>query len=194
MGATCFMNTILQTLLHNPYLRAHYLSEKHYRMKCDNNLTGCLSCEIDDLFRNFHNGVSKDPYCPTSFLYNMWISRKALAGYAQQDAHEFFISLLDELHKNSKGKETSECDCIIHQTFGGIFQSNVKCRDCEAVSATFDPFLDISIDINSAIRKSAGASNVHTLYECLDGYTSTENLIQYNCKQCGSSKVTIIQY
>lgn len=34
----------------------------------------------------------------------MWLSLKELAGYAQQDAHEFFISALNQIHADSEGK------------------------------------------------------------------------------------------
>jgi ubiquitin carboxyl-terminal hydrolase 22/27/51 len=117
----------------------------------------------------------------------MWLSQKHLAGYMQQDAHEFFISVLDEMHKNNKGSD-NDCECIIHKTFGGILQSDVTCLDCRGISTAFDPILDISIDINSAIRNIENGG-IHTLYECLDGYTSAENRIQYSCKKCGSSQV-----
>lgn len=33
----------------------------------------------------------------------MWLSLKELAGYAQQDAHEFFISALNQIHADSEG-------------------------------------------------------------------------------------------
>jgi len=34
----------------------------------------------------------------------MWMSSSDLAGYAQQDAHEFFISALNQIHAKSPGK------------------------------------------------------------------------------------------
>lgn len=134
----------------------------------------------------------------------MWMSQKHLAGYTQQDAHEFFISVLNEMHRNfcgilspNIGKE-SGCKCIIHEAFGGILQSDVICLQCKSVSTVFDPFLDISIDITSAIRKTTNTSNGHshaggayTLHECLDGYTAPEQLRQYYCKNCNTSNVKL---
>ena len=54
MGSTCFMNTILQTFIHNPLLRAHFLSDKHNSKMCQNSST-CLACEMDKLFQNVMN-------------------------------------------------------------------------------------------------------------------------------------------
>ena len=51
----------------------------------------------------FYSGV-KTPYGPCSFLHTMWMSSSDLAGYAQQDAHEFFISALNQIHAKSPSK------------------------------------------------------------------------------------------
>lgn len=45
----------------------------------------------------------RSPYGPCTFLQSMWLSLKELAGYAQQDAHEFFISALNQIHADSEG-------------------------------------------------------------------------------------------
>ncbi|KAH6583712.1 hypothetical protein BASA50_010139 [Batrachochytrium salamandrivorans] len=163
MGSTCFMNTILQTFIHNPLLRAHFLSDKHDRQLCPRRDTPCLACEMDDLFRQFYTGKTS-PYGPTSFLYAMWMSQKHLAGYQQQDAHEFFISVLNEIHNNCSGQQshahsiTHPCKCIIHQVFGGLLQSDVTCQKCGNVTTACDPILDISLDIKSS-SKAASAAN-----------------------------------
>nr|KAJ3422161.1 hypothetical protein HK105_000907 [Polyrhizophydium stewartii] len=170
MGSTCFMNTILQTFIHNPLLRAHFLSDRHDRLMCTQKDSPCLACEMDDLFRQFYNGQTS-PYGPTSFLYAMWMSQKHLAGYQQQDAHEFFISVLNEIHNNCTGRAQtandvlSPCKCIIHQVFGGVLQSDVTCLKCGNVTTAWDPILDISLDIKPTsklpkkpARKLAGAA------------------------------------
>ena len=41
------------------------------------------------------------PIGPTSFLATTWAAASNLASYSQQDAHEFFISVLNEIHNNS---------------------------------------------------------------------------------------------
>jgi ubiquitin carboxyl-terminal hydrolase 22/27/51 len=47
MGATCFMNTILQALLNNPILQVHYLSGNHSACEVAN----CMSCQMVRLFQ-----------------------------------------------------------------------------------------------------------------------------------------------
>lgn len=48
LGATCFMNVILQTFLQNPLLQAFFLSDGHVRATCLRK--PCLACELDTLF------------------------------------------------------------------------------------------------------------------------------------------------
>ena len=48
VGSTCFMNVILQTFVHNPPLRAHFLSDRHNHQLC--NIKYCMACQMDILF------------------------------------------------------------------------------------------------------------------------------------------------
>jgi ubiquitin carboxyl-terminal hydrolase 22/27/51 len=48
MGATCFMNCILQTTIHNPYLRNYFLNDQHNSGRC--NRVRCFACYMDELF------------------------------------------------------------------------------------------------------------------------------------------------
>lgn len=86
LGSTCFMNAILQTLIHNPPLRGYFLSDKHTRDTCVND-SKCLACQLDNLFSQVNNPnydydrltyifsfyssfmpVSKTPSFPPSFF------------------------------------------------------------------------------------------------------------------------------
>lgn len=46
------MSVVLQSFLANPYLRTHFLGDRHNRLSCDKTRAGepCLSCELDLLF------------------------------------------------------------------------------------------------------------------------------------------------
>lgn len=48
LGSTCFMNCIVQVLMHTPFLRDYFLTERH---RC-NGLPGtCAVCEVSKLFQ-----------------------------------------------------------------------------------------------------------------------------------------------
>jgi ubiquitin carboxyl-terminal hydrolase 22/27/51 len=104
------MNCILQSFLHNPLLRNYFLSDMHNRKFCSQRTKSnefnngiCLGCEMDFLFAQIFSGI-RTPYTPHHFLCSIWKYSNYLAGYEQQDAHEFLISALNGLHNHCNGK------------------------------------------------------------------------------------------
>ncbi|CAO1632853.1 unnamed protein product [Parajaminaea phylloscopi] len=49
------------------------------------------------------------------------------------------------------------CDCIVHRTFSGVLQSDVRCLVCGYRSSTHDPVLDLSVDLKPLGTGSVGA-------------------------------------
>lgn len=178
LGQTCYLNVVLQSFVHNPLLRNYFLSDKHNSLLCSPKPTGCTSCEMDRLFTEIYS-TSANAHGPTTFLATTWRSSSDLSGYRQQDAHEFFISALNQIHSTSRGSTNVSCNCIIHSTFAGQLQSDVKCG-CGNVTSTVDPMLDISLELK-------GGEN--TLAACLRRYTQPEKLgaKEYNCSKCSKS-------
>lgn len=109
------------------------------------------------------------PYGPVNFLATTWRASAELAGYAQQDAHEFFISALNQIHSTCRGSTNVSCNCIIHSTFAGLLQSEVKCERCGTVTSTVDPMLDISLELEGKGGKVASGEN--SLAACLRRYS-----------------------
>lgn len=50
----------------------------------------------------FYCGL-RTPHTPYRLLHLVWTHARHLAGYEQQDAHEFLIAALDVLHRHCKG-------------------------------------------------------------------------------------------
>jgi hypothetical protein len=74
---------------------------------------------------------------------------------------------------DQRTKETT----LVYQIFGGYLQSQVKCLKCKNVSNTFDPMLDLSLDIR----------NVDSVEKALKFFTKTDMLTkgnQYKCEKC----------
>ena len=145
MGNTCFMNSVLQALLHAPLLRSHYLLHRHYRHACDVTAGGgyCVSCEMDDVFSAAHNG-DRAPYSPSAFLHAWWMLAGSMLGrYQQQDAHEFFLFILEML--TAAGPRAP--DSIASKVFSGTLRSDVVCGCCGHTSTTIDPFTNLSLDV-----------------------------------------------
>lgn len=85
-----------------------------------------------------YSGIST-PHVPFKLLHLVWTHARHLAGYEQQDAHEFFIAALDVIHHQSGGQtptvsNPSHCGCIVDQTYGGRLQSDVICQACKYIT------------------------------------------------------------
>lgn len=177
LGQTCFLNVILQSFIHNPLLRNYFLGDRHNSRLCKH--TDCTCCEMDSLFTEIYS-TSTAPFGPTSFLSTTWKVSAEMSGYAQQDAHEFFITALNQIHGTCRGSTNISCNCIVHQTFAGQLQSEVTCERCGNVTRTVDPMLDISLEL-----RDPGIEKEITLAGCLRRYTKREKLgREYSCTKC----------
>jgi len=184
LGQTCFLNVVLQCFAHNPLLRNYFLSDKHNCKLCK--VKDCTCCEMDKLFAEIYS-YDTTPFGPVTFLATTWRASSELSGYAQQDAHEFFISALNQIHITSRGSTNVSCNCVIHSTFAGQLQSDVKCERCGNVTSTVDPMLDISLELKG--KGGEVVSGENTLAACLRRFTQPEKLgpKEYSCGKCGKA-------
>lgn len=216
MGATCFMSSIIQTLIHNPLVRNHFLAGKH--INCMNDPTDCIPCCLDEIFTIFYTQDETNGFGPTSLLTAAWKVKRSLAGYSEQDAHEFWQFIMDELHKSdlqllesgakdgddnfrkshSPHSSTHDCPCITHRTFSGLLQSTIKCSKCESMTKTVDMMLDLSLEIlQNQVKKVAGKTlpvKSLKLLDCLSRFTTPEKLdVLYSCDTCGHKTMAFKQ-
>jgi ubiquitin C-terminal hydrolase len=121
--------------------------------------------------------------------YKFWPGR-------QEDAHEFLVHLLDAMHngelraaginQHSSGwrdrlpvnrlDETT----FIHRIFGGYFRSQVRCKACGYCSNTYDPFLDLSLEVS---KKSS-----NSIMQSISEFTKRETLDSDNQWKCSGCK------
>ncbi|KAL3289741.1 hypothetical protein HHI36_023138 [Cryptolaemus montrouzieri] len=198
LGKTCFMNCIVQVLMHTPLLRDYFLTECH---KCKSKPGTCSVCEISELFQEFYRG-STVPLALNQLLHLIWTHAKHLADYKEQDAHEFFIATLDVLHchcyesmpppKSSKINNNEICPCIIDQIFTGELQRDIVCQKCNRVSTTVDPISNFSLGVSPITYGGEQPS----LIDCLEHFTRVEYLGDNDkimCSKCQSLQKSTIQ-
>ncbi|KAK9366325.1 hypothetical protein V1509DRAFT_569010 [Lipomyces kononenkoae] len=185
MGSTCFMSVILQSLIHNPIIRNDFLSGSHDSNRCQRE--NCLGCRIDEIFAEFFTSPTTTGFGPALLLTTAWKTQRSLAGYSEQDAHEFLQFILDQLHATSDAKSSSDadyCGCIVHRTFCGQLQSDIVCPNCKSATVTIDPLMDLSLELRD--RKS-DSSRILSLQQCLEKFTSPEKLeTKYMCSFCST--------
>ncbi|KAI3405308.2 hypothetical protein KGF56_001879 [Candida oxycetoniae] len=200
LGSTCYMSSILQTFVHNPILKTRFFNNDLHYFNCkylyDQEVTGsihegnaCITCSIDKIFKEFYTMESTEGFGMTDLLTTAWYKQKSLAGFQEQDAHEFWQFLLNELHSDHirVSNQHGVCTCISHACFGFQLQSCVKCN-CGAENITVDPpTFELSLELSFKNDKS-DKNDKHTsidLYTCLDSFTREEKLdTRISCKSC----------
>jgi ubiquitin carboxyl-terminal hydrolase 22/27/51 len=191
------MSVVLQTLVHNPFIRNFYLSEGHKTADCEKE--SCVSCALDEMFVEFHSSEKTEGYGAVSLLMGSWLAGESLAGYQQQDAHEYMQFILNTLHLANGGNtnDSEDCSCVVHQTFCGKLSSTVTCANCRNVTTALDLYMDLSLDIRiqskkrkltNGEKKEAADEATMDLRDCLERFTVKEKLgtDQYTCRNCDS--------
>ncbi|KAM0120796.1 hypothetical protein ACP6JC_002600 [Aspergillus fumigatus] len=154
-------------------------------------------CAVAEAFADFNSSDKAEGFAALNLLLASWRASPTLAGYHQQDAHEYYQFLVDKLHTSTEGHVDDHdqgCSCFFHQTFYGKLKSSVMCDNCGNITKTEDPMLDLSLDVQVQAKKRAmgggvGPSATPTLNGCLESFTSPERLMAgvYNCSECGGT-------
>ncbi|XP_045925330.1 ubiquitin carboxyl-terminal hydrolase 42 isoform X3 [Micropterus dolomieu] len=178
MGNTCFLNSALQCLTYTPPFANYMLTREHSKTCHEPGF--CMMCTMQNhiiqVFANSGNVIK-----PIGVLNELKRIAKHFRYGSQEDAHEFLRYTVDAMQKSclpgTKLDRQTQATTFIHQVFGGYLRSRVKCLNCKAVSDTFDPFLDITLEIKTAPSVSK-ALEQFVKPEQLDG----ENA--YKCTKC----------
>jgi ubiquitin carboxyl-terminal hydrolase 22/27/51 len=199
-GATCYQNVVLQSFLHNPFLRNFYLNDGHQSSDCS--IPHCLSCAMDDMFQDFYALESTNGYTAANILSGFWISEKKafenLVTTKEQDAHEFFQFLAEELHeRNGDGKKPEtgsehSCNCIIHGIFYGKLLTTTTCQHCSGVTHAVQSFLDLSLGLENLTQKRGKKGGTKapslSLQECLEEEYIKMDKCEYRCHNCSTTQ------
>uniref|UniRef100_A0A7N6FGS3 Ubiquitin carboxyl-terminal hydrolase n=1 Tax=Anabas testudineus TaxID=64144 RepID=A0A7N6FGS3_ANATE len=152
LGNTCFLNSTVQCLTYTPPLANYLLSKEHSRACHQSGF--CMICimqnHIIQAFANTGNAIK-----PVSFIRDLKRIARHFRFGSQEDAHEFLRYTIDAMQKAclngySKLDRQTQATTLVHQIFGGYLRSRVKCSICKSVSDTYDPYLDIAVEIRQA--------------------------------------------
>ncbi|KAJ5505340.1 Peptidase C19 ubiquitin carboxyl-terminal hydrolase 2 [Penicillium expansum] len=176
-------------------LTAYFLGGGHDVHTCT--IKECLACATAEVFMEFNSADKTEAVSAAVLLHHGWQKSKEMRGYRQQDAHEYFQFLVNELHSSTPGHVESydkPCNCFFHQMFYGELRSSVMCHKCGQTTNTHDPMADLSLDVQLQHKKRklgrSTSSTTGTLLGCLDSFTAAEDLhadAAYHCEKCGNT-------
>ncbi|XP_037259045.1 ubiquitin carboxyl-terminal hydrolase 36 isoform X2 [Falco rusticolus] len=183
LGNTCFLNSVLQCLTYTPPLTNYLLSKEHSHNCHQEGF--CMMCvmqsHVIQAFTNSGNVIK-----PVSFIQNLKNFTQNIFG-RQEDAHEFLRYTIDAMQKAclngcTKLDRQTQATTLIHQIYGGYLRSCVRCLECKSVSDTYDPFLDLSLEI----------MEVTDITQALELYVQPDMLGGENAYMCDKCKKKVL--
>ncbi|XP_064006507.1 ubiquitin carboxyl-terminal hydrolase 42-like [Pogoniulus pusillus] len=178
MGETCFINSVLQCLTYTPPLANYFLSGLH-RRSCQQQVF-CMMCTMEAHICDVLQAAGSILE-PLSVLESLQCVGDLFLDGRQEDAHEFFCFLLMAMQAACPAESSSLELClpsrnIIQQIFEGLLRSRLTCLSCDAASDSYEPFLNVPLDIGGASSVSAA----------LQAFVQPELLDGANCIRCRS--------
>ena len=177
-GNTCYVNSVLQCLLKGTPLGVGVFSADVGGHDCTKDR--CLLCLLGKVYETGDRSMQQ-------MIYSILQSIKGLAQYRQEDAHEFYRSLVDNIHESYvrnhvrthsvKKVPGLEQTSFPYRLFSGWMQQKTICSTCNKTSTVYQPFIDLSISL----------SDVSTLEQGLHALTKPEELSGYECDACGTA-------
>ncbi|CAI0374597.1 unnamed protein product [Linum tenue] len=181
LGNTCFMNSAIQCLVHTPEFAKYFREDYHQEINWQNpfGMVGELALAFGDLLRKLW-APGRTPIAPRPFKAKLARFAPQFSGYNQHDSQELLAFLLDGLHedlnrvkqkpyiksRDADGRPDEEVadeywanhiarnDSIIVDVCQGQYKSTLVCPVCNKISVTFDPFMYLSLPLQSATTRS----------------------------------------
>ncbi|XP_068629076.1 probable ubiquitin carboxyl-terminal hydrolase FAF isoform X3 [Battus philenor] len=199
-GATCYMNSVLQQLycvravrdvlltvqgaatdLNEDFsgeIHHHGLMENNTESNGDYNIT--ILKQVQAIFAHLHYSKLQY-YVPRGLWAHFRLQGEPVNLREQQDAVEFFMSLVESLDEALK---TLGQEQLMAKTMGGTYSDQKICKGCPHRYCKEEPFSVVSLDIR----------NMSRLQESLEAYVRGELLEgadAYYCDKCSKKVVTV---
>ncbi|KAJ6921455.1 hypothetical protein NC652_015381 [Populus alba x Populus x berolinensis] len=181
LGNTCFMNSAIQCLVHTSEFAKYFREDYHQEINWQNPLgmVGELALAFGELLRRLW-APGRTAIAPRQFKMKLARFAPQFSGYNQHDSQELLAFLLDGLHedlnrvkhkpykksKDADGRPDEEVadeywanhiarnDSIIVDVCQGQYKSTLVCPECHKISVTFDPFMYLSLPLQSTTTRS----------------------------------------
>ena len=200
LRSTCFLNAILQCVVHAPTVSS-YLTSRSHQQRCPHRRTAakggrsqsrhsgrgrqhrappfCAACALEE----FACYRGSQPFSPTLLVTNLPAIASTLDPGRQHDAHEFLRFMIQHLYLSFSADVEPGTSSLVDSWFGGSLRSLVSCTACNSSSVTTDLFYDLSLELHTG---TGGAVHL-SVHSALTGYFQTEPLSGYKCDACNAS-------
>lgn len=175
-GATCYLNSLLQTLFMTPELRLGLYDWK-YNPQVYEAVDKCIPAQLQRLFVNLQTSDMRAIETDALTKSFGWTGMQA---FEQQDVEEMSKILFDALE--TKFKDTPQAG-LVECLYTGEVEDYVRCKVCGNKSARTDAFTDLKV----TIRPFGETESIGSLEEGLQKYFQPEVLEganQYHCDRC----------
>jgi len=136
LGATCYLNSLLQMLYHvNSFRRAVY-SIPHE----EETLRSSTTLALQSVFSQLQTGTEPVSTEDLTAAFG-WTTADA---FTQQDVQEMMRVLIDKLEERMKG---TTADGVTKRMFAGSIKSYIRCVDVDYTSSRDEEFYDIQLDV-----------------------------------------------
>ncbi|KAG6452569.1 hypothetical protein O3G_MSEX007736 [Manduca sexta] len=199
-GATCYMNSVLQQLYCVRAVRDALLTvqgavtdpnedfsgESHHHSIMENNIENnadyniIILKQVQAIFAHLHYSKLQY-YIPRGLWAYFRLQGEPVNLREQQDAVEFFMSLVESLDEALKSLGQEQ---LMAKTMGGTYSDQKICKGCPHRYCKEEPFSVVSLDIR----------NMSRLQESLEAYVRGELLEgadAYHCDKCNKKVVTV---
>ncbi|XP_022918953.1 ubiquitin carboxyl-terminal hydrolase 9X [Onthophagus taurus] len=205
-GATCYMNSVLQQLYMVQSIREGLLACEGAATDPNEDFSGEEKLEIevdttddrsslDDNRKDYNVGILKQVqaifghlaysrlqyYVPRGLWRHFKLQGEPVNLREQQDAVEFFMSLIESLDEALKALGHEQ---IMSKILGGSYSDQKICKGCPHRYSKEEPFSVISVDIR----------NHSSLQDSMEQYVKGELLEgadAYHCEKCSKKVVTV---
>lgn len=175
-GATCYMNSLLQTLYMTAEFR-HTLYKWTYSSERDGDEQYCIPLQLQKLFGMLQLSSSR---AVDTLALTKSFGWEGNERFQQQDVQELCRVLFDALEECFKGH--ADVENFIDELYAGELVDYIKCMDVDYQSERKDKFLDYSI----AIRPFGADVSMKSVTECIEHYLEPEILDGDNQYFCDS--------
>ncbi|KRX08355.1 hypothetical protein PPERSA_03349 [Pseudocohnilembus persalinus] len=188
----CYMNAAIQCLLSVPQLNYYFQNQQFTKIQYKTKKQFKFSIAYSELLHSITNNPGKYPIVNAYSIKKL--CKKQFDPGEQHDTQEFLRYFLSELEdelnllmplKKPNDFPDSETahkffikfnNSIVDAIFAGQLTSQITCKQCQNLSYTFDPFLDISLPITK---------DCSTIYDCINQLFQDEELDEsYLCEKC----------